>query len=137
MRAILFLSLALASAAGAAEQLQCPASVSIEKSAIAPPGWRVFSGRAPHTLQRVGMYDGDPNADASLVPDRVVEAARESRDEWRLPVARQEAAWVACFYAGTGMYLARPLDRGVSRCSARYLTTATGLRLGVTSLACD
>ncbi len=134
----LALSLALAMlGCAAAQTLPCPAALSIETSVNAPPGWKAFAGKAAHTLRQVGLYMGAPEAGASLVPDSVVDGARESRDQWQLAIARAETAWVACFYAGTDTFLARPLDRGVSRCSAHYLTSAGGVRLGVTRLSCE
>lgn len=137
MKRFLLLLLTFPVSVSAGQMLQCPSSIMIEKNAATPVGWRFFSDSSPNALERIGFFSGDPSEGASLVPDAAQTKGQESKDEWRFLIRADEVIWVGCYYSGTDAFLARQLDKGVSKCAVTYNTTKFGSRISVKGIYCD
>lgn len=126
--------LGLAGAAAAQERVSCPASLNVHMVAPEVPGWTMLrptgGGQA---LERIAVRLGGASGPA------VAQSAylREERGErktiiasWDLAELRRGGgrAWLVCFYAGTGIELARELPAGVRGCEYRVDYVADSLR---------
>lgn len=116
---------------------ECPRTLDVKYSAPVVPGWQIVESAEPHILERVGVFSGHPSERAALVPDSTLTRKSESKDIWNLPRPINEASWLACFYSGTSLIIARPLEQALSRCEVRYKATRTGLRLSVIAVQCS
>jgi hypothetical protein len=120
-----------------ADPIDCPSTLDVKSSANPPAGWQVANLSAVNALDRVGFYSGPPAERASLVPDRTQNKKGESQDTWLFSPNAPEAIWVACFYTGTTLIVAKEVEHGVKSCSVRYKTTRSGSRLSVIEGHCN
>ena len=116
--------------------LECPRTVEV-KSAVQPrPGWQLVVPVEPNVLERVGFFSGHPSARASLVPDKTQTGNGASNDIWNFLPAAPGEPWLACYYTGTSLVIAKPVAKQVRRCEVRYKATRAGSRLSVTAIRC-
>ena len=119
------------------QPIHCPATIDVKSSAGPPAGWQVINPAGISVLERIGFYSGPPSELASLVPDRTRDAEGTSQDIWTFPPGTGEAIWVACFYTGTALFIAKPVQRGIGSCGASYSTANSGSRLSVLEVHCE
>lgn len=129
--------LALSASCAAMQPIDCPANIDVRSSASPPPGWQVITPASAHSLERIGFYSGPPSEQASLVPDTTRDGAGKSQDIWTFPTGNEEATWVACYYTGTTMFIAKPVAHGLRNCSVSYATGRSGSRLQLTEAHCE
>jgi hypothetical protein len=111
----------VSSHAVAEDSTPCPSRIPVEQHLVgnAPDGWSNFDAKDAYPLVNVTFWRGPPDQRALLAP------SGERRNDTG-PVAIWTFAksdiddWVACEYAGTGVLLARPLDKTVERCTVQY-----------------
>lgn len=125
------LLLAAAAPAQAANDLQCPPSLTVQAQPDAPGGWSPYPGRDSHGLAGVTIVEGDratqmaAAAPATLAPDREVRRGRSIVQVWEFTGVRRQNVFLVCRYRDTQATLAADLPRHVRRCT---LTLATDIR---------
>lgn len=139
MKTFLFCALLLALSTGCAamQPIDCPAKLDVRSSASPPADWQVVTPARTRSLDRIGFYSGPPSGQVSLVPDSTTEGSGKSQDVWTFPSSTNEPLWVACFYTGTTLFIAKPVRRGMKRCSVSYATTRSGSRLRLADAHCQ
>ncbi|MDX1959664.1 MAG: STY0301 family protein [Leptospiraceae bacterium] len=118
------------------EKIECPSSIQVNKTSTAPSDWKFFSGSNSHLLARVGFYSGNPNEEASLVPDSTKTKKKESVDTWRFLSKKTHAIWIACYYIGVDSFLAKEIEDNIKVCHVNYKTNKLGTRLSVKGIFC-
>jgi hypothetical protein len=121
----------------APQTVECPSILDVKSSASPPAGWQVVSPSAGNALDRIGFYSGPPSEQASLVPDKTQNKKGESQDIWTFSTSAPEPLWAACFYTGTTLIIAKPLEQGVKSCEVHYKVTRSGSRLSVIKAHCE
>lgn len=122
---------------GNAEQITaCPQQLDMKSTAQVSSEWEVVESSVPNTLERIGFFSGHPADHASLVPDESKSGKGEAKEVWIFSPEEQEKIWLACFYTGTAMSIAKPLEKGLRQCQVSYKTTPTGSRLSVVGVRC-
>ena len=139
MKTFLFCAFLLALSTGfaAMQPIDCPATLAVTSAASPPGDWQVVTPTGTRSLDRVGFYSGPPSEQVSLAPDSTVEGGGKSLDVWTFSPSTDEPLWVACFYAGTTLFIAKPVPRGMKRCSVSYATTRSGSRLRLAEAHCQ
>ncbi len=114
----------------------CPAVFAIRQEIRTelPAGW---SGRTvdwPAPLSHVLFFDGDPKNQAGLAPGRTVRSGNDEVSVWPLEPLNptDRPTWLACEYAGTQLFLARPLPLSVKECRVYY-----GPKDAIRRIVCD
>jgi len=115
----------------------CPASLDVKNSVIAPAGWSVVEASGASALDRIGFSVGPATERAALVPDKTQNKKGESKDVWNFQPGAAETIWASCFYVGTTLSIARPMEQGVRRCEVRYRTVRSGARISVAEAHCE
>jgi hypothetical protein len=105
-----------------------PAPVSPAAASTCPPtltasqtlsggvaGWEPFEDDSPIQLMSVGVFDGHPREQASLVPDADTAAAGRRVAVWDLPDNGTRQYWLACYYDHSRIALTRMLAGDVKR----------------------
>lgn len=107
------------------QNVACPSTLGIKSSASPIPGWQVLEAQEPHVLDHLGVYFGNPSELASSVPQTLREKSGASRDIWTFDA--KDDMWIACFYSGTSLFIAKPLGPGHTRCEADYASASRTL----------
>ncbi|HLJ90501.1 MAG TPA: STY0301 family protein [Candidatus Angelobacter sp.] len=106
------------SASGFAQNLYCPATISVnQQMEQVPAGWKASNENMPHRLAYITFYDGPPEQRASLTSDSANKSG--TMETWRFQT-NSEGTWIACSYASTDVVLAQSLPEGTSECSISY-----------------
>lgn len=121
----------------ATHAVECPSMLDVKSSASPPAGWQVVGSSVGNALDRVGFYSGPPSEQASLVPDKTQNRKGESRDVWTFSPTAAETIWAACFYTGTTLFIAKPVEHSVKSCEVRYRATRAGSRVSVIEAHCE
>jgi hypothetical protein len=94
----------------------CPSDISVAQSLSAPAtGWDSFEDDTPTQLMSVGVFDGHPREQASLVPDSDTESAGRRVVVWQLAEKPARGYWLACYYDHSRIALTRMLPAGITR----------------------
>lgn len=119
-------------AAGAATELRCPPSLTVQAQPEAPGGWSPYPAKDLHSLAGATLVEGDraarmaeSAAPAPLPADRELRRARALIQAWEFPGPRREPVFLLCRYRNTQAALAIDLPRDTRRCT---LTLETDLR---------
>ncbi|QCN96315.1 hypothetical protein D3093_01390 [Azospirillum argentinense] len=137
LRALIFLTvLVTATAAPAlANEVRCPASLTVQAQPEAPGGWSPYPAKDQHAFAGVTLVEGDRAAQmaapapTALEPDRNLRRGRSDIRQWDFPAARRDNVFLICRYAGTQATLAIDLPRTVRRCQITEETDARGIVL--------
>jgi len=123
MRKFLILCGLLAGGAGGAlaQDLNCPASLEVQESPVAPlpEGWTPSTQAGSRYLAGVSFFDGEPGLQRSLAPQQDRPVGRDRVATWEFSTDA-EPIWMACRYQDSRVLLSRPLPQTVSRCQVRY-----------------
>jgi hypothetical protein len=101
-----------------AETPQCPSEISARQELASPQeGWRAQRRSGPHRHAHITLYDGVPEDQASLVPDRTLQVQGGELSTWNFGSSSTRGIWIECHYAGTSISLIRELPAGTKSCS--------------------
>jgi hypothetical protein len=123
IRAATALFLALTTSAQAAAPL-CPPVLAVSQTPAAPPGFSSYQdGNPPQpgaatarfSLQNIMISEGPPEQSGTLVPDQ----DDPDRQVWNIKTDGDQNPWISCVYAGTTLFLAKPLPKDVAACTWR------------------
>ena len=117
--AIGLVAIAVASAARAAAEVVCPDTIAVTQSATAAPNWQVRDSGDKPELERVTIYDGPPEEQASLKYDREITRKSEIAQFWNL-APNDRGYWLACGYTNTSKELYRKLPAITAICEVIY-----------------
>ena len=117
-----------------ANEVRCPASLTVQAQPEAPGGWSPYPAKDQHAFAGVALVDGDratqmAAAPAALEPDRSMRRGRSEIRQWDFPAARRDNVFLICRYNGTQATLAIDLPRTVRRCQITEETDARGMVL--------
>ncbi|KAA1053468.1 putative 16.3 kDa protein in trpG 5'region (ORF1) [Azospirillum argentinense] len=118
-----------------ADEVRCPASLTVQAQPEAPGGWSPYPAKDQHAFAGVTLVEGDwasqmaAPAPAALEPDRSLRRGRSEIRQWDFPAARRDNVFLICRYAGTQATLAIDLPRTVRRCQITEETDARGMVL--------
>ncbi|WP_188262240.1 STY0301 family protein [Azospirillum tabaci] len=122
-----------------ANEVRCPASLTVQAQPEAPGGWSPYPAKDQHAFAGVALVEGDraaqmtsptpPPAPAALEPDRSLRRGRSETRQWDFPAARRTNVFLICRYSGTQATLAIDLPRTVRRCQITEETDARGIVL--------
>jgi len=117
---VFFFSLRLS--AGEPQKVGCPDQVQVVDAQLAKPieGWNTTLDTTPHRLTSVTFFDGTPEEQASLVPDRESHTRTSKTAVWLLKGKPERAYWLGCYYSGTSLILSRALPSGLTECTITY-----------------
>ncbi len=101
-------AIAVASAMPAAAEVMCPDTIVVTKSATAIPDWQVRDSGDKPEMERVTIYDGPPDEQASLKYDREITRKSEIVQFWNL-TPNDHGYWLACGYTNISKELYRKL----------------------------
>jgi hypothetical protein len=118
-----FITIGLALVAGAtfltvgwaAAEVVCPDTIAVTQNAAATGEWQVRDSGEKPELERVTIYEGPPEQQASLKYDRVIKRKSEILQMWDLPPSK-EGYWLACGYSNTSKQLSRKLPAMTAIC---------------------
>ncbi|WP_227245141.1 STY0301 family protein [Paraburkholderia caribensis] len=104
-----------------ADTLACPSSIEVSQfvSQPVPEGWEVRTEPLGNNLAGVAFFDGDPKANASLIPVREERKNKNSVAIWEFK-ENTKPFWLACRYINTEIVLARPLPDRYRVCRVAY-----------------
>lgn len=106
--------------------LEVPPSVLVRQDLQATPaGWSAGLLDRPHVLACVTLYDGKPEAMASLVHDGETGAGPKRTLTWHLSASTPDGIWIECRYAGTSVVLRKRLPAGVRECAVTFNRVVT------------
>jgi hypothetical protein len=113
--------LVLAYASAHADELACPPSITVTEQLTSAVGseWSVRNSGTMHHRESVEFYDGDPNQNASIVPQREFRSGADYVAVWSFGTS-DVPIWFACRYLGTSLFLTRQLPRCYRECTDRY-----------------
>lgn len=114
MKKYIYLCVFCFSISGLAFEYRCPESVETTQSLVfTPEGWRSLSDKTKdiQPLERMTIFDGNPEEKASLVPDN--EGAQQDLT-WTNHTLK--GFWMACSYSQTTARLIREIPRTVKKC---------------------
>ena len=131
------LALLPALAWGATTTVVCPPTLTVQTPVDVPAGWEVMKGPSAVLLERVGLYAGHPSGMASLVPDKSQTRKGEAIDTWTFWPNAPDEPWLACFYGGQELMMARPLGQGTTRCDVHYRVSRSGTRQELLAVQCE
>jgi len=122
-----FIALELALVAGAifstagraAAEVVCPDTIAVTQNAAAPGEWQVRDSGEKPELERVTIYEGPPEQQASLKYDREIKRKSEIVQMWNLPPTK-EGYWLACGYSNTSKQLYRKLPAMTAICGVTF-----------------
>lgn len=99
----------------------CPRSLQVQQtpSDNVPPDWQVRGSNSSYPLDNVGFYEGPPELLVQQVPHRTQRRGKTLHSQWIFTPSTQQY-WVACEYFGTSAVATRPLDKGVTGCTAEH-----------------
>ncbi|OYD81755.1 STY0301 family protein [Azospirillum brasilense] len=118
-----------------ANEVRCPASLTVQAQPEAPGGWSPYPAKDQHAFAGVALVEGDRAAQltspapAALEPDRSLRRGRSETRQWDFPAARRTNVFLICRYSGTQATLAIDLPRTVRRCQITEETDARGMVL--------
>jgi hypothetical protein len=96
-------------------QVACPRNISVEQKAVAPNEWSVDYSKAPAALSSATIFEGPPEAQASLKYDDERTGKGEVIQTWELP-ASERGYWIVCGYTNTSAQLRRKLANDIRAC---------------------
>ena len=103
-------------ASNGAPSATCPPTVAVAQSlSVAAAGWESFEDDSPSQLMSVGVFNGHPLEQASLVPDSDTESAGRRVAVWQLAENGSRRYWLACYYDHSRIALARMLASDITR----------------------
>jgi hypothetical protein len=105
----------------AKDPVQCPPQLQVRQQLDAPvPGWSAAVDKLPNLLAGLTFFDGKPEDNASLAPDR--QARQNGKDVvvWNFGTDTSRPVYVACRYAWTTITLQRELPKEVRSCTITY-----------------
>ena len=137
LRTLILLTLLITATAGPAlaNEVRCPASLTVQAQPEAPGGWSPYPAKDQHAFAGVALVEGDRTAQmtspapTALEPDRSLRRGRSEIRQWDFPAARRDNVFLICRYAGTQATLAIDLPRTVRRCQITEETDARGMVL--------
>src|SRR6185369_15533332 len=105
----------------AADDIQCPALLTVEQTLSQPPAtWVVAHAPGQCRLASITFYEGPPQDMASLVYDKRTAHATTWEAVWNFAPQAQSGYWVSCTYEHTDITLTKQLPAGVTRCVVSY-----------------
>lgn len=117
--AALALLTVLAFAAAAADTQFCPAQVAVRQQLASPvAGWTASADKTPNALAGITFFDGKPEDEASLAPDKTSRQGGKDVAVWTFDAARP--VFLVCRYAWTNVTLQRELPKGLRGCTVTY-----------------
>ena len=114
-----------------AEELICPPTLEVRQalSSNAPMPWQARIDPSPHALAGITLFDGSPDQQASLVPDKDIPSGQRNRlATWTLG-SLGGALWLSCRYLDTAVTLERQLPTSYQTCQLLYGPGGTVIRL--------
>ncbi len=102
-----------------AAEVMCPDTIAVTESAAAVGEWQVRDSGEKPELERVTIYEGPPEQQASLKYDREIERKSEIVQTWNLPSSK-EGYWLACGYSNTSKQLYRKLPAMTATCGVTF-----------------
>lgn len=106
-------------AAPAAAVVMCPDSITATQNAVSVGEWQVRDSGEKPQLERVTIYEGPPEQQASLKYDREIKRKSEIVQTWNLPPSK-EGYWLACGYSNTSKQLYRKLPPVTAICGVTF-----------------
>lgn len=119
---------------------QCPSEISASQELASPQeGWRAQRRSGPHRHAHITLYDGVPEDQASLVPDRTLQVKGGELSTWNFGSSSTRRIWIECHYAGTSISLVRELPAGTKTCSVSSdpNTRSSDLRRRIRRIDCS
>jgi len=122
-----FMAIGLALVAGAifsaavpaAAVVMCPDTIAVTQNAAPAGEWQVRDSGEKPQLERVTIYVGPPEQQASLKYDREIKRKSEIVQTWNLPPSK-EGYWLACGYSNTSKQLYRKLPAMTAICGVTF-----------------
>jgi hypothetical protein len=103
----------------AAAVVMCPDTIAVNQNAAPAGEWQVRDSGEKPQLERVTIYDGPPEQQASLKYDREIKRKSEIVQTWNLPPSK-EGYWLACGYSNTSKQLYRKLPAMTATCGVTF-----------------
>jgi hypothetical protein len=105
----------------AKDLVQCPAQLQVRQQIGAPvPGWSAAVDKLPNLLAGLTFFDGKPEDNASLAPDKQTRQNGKDVAVWNFGADTNRPVYVACRYAWTTVTLQRELPKEVRSCTITY-----------------
>jgi|SRR5215469_5280535 len=105
----------------AKDPVQCPAELQIRQQIDAPvPGWSPAVDKLPNLLAGLTFFDGRPEDNASLAPDRQIRQNGNDVAVWNFGTDASRPVYAACRYARTTVTLQRQLPKEVRSFAIAY-----------------
>ncbi len=102
----------------------CPAQVTVRQQLASPvAGWTAAADKSPNALAGITFFDGRPEDEASLAPDKTSRQNGKDLAFWTFDAARP--VFLVCRYAWTNVTLQRELPKGVRGCTVTYNSRET------------
>jgi hypothetical protein len=96
----------------------CPPKVVTNQQLAAPlADWTVRPDGFPNQLAGITFFEGPPEQQASLAPDRET----KTQSTWYF----SKPSWIACHYSGTSLMLTRTLPKGTRSCAVTFQPDVT------------
>lgn len=106
-----------------ADAVVCPAAILATSTAPSSSDWEAVPGTGQHKLDNMRVFLGHPSEEVSLAPDESPKG-KPLVARWRLEINPKYEYWVACYYRGTPVVLAKQIDRKLSQCLIQYRRAA-------------
>ncbi len=137
-------SLALfATTAGYAQQKQtstpvvCPASITVEETAVPVAPWSVAPAKSQHSFERISVYNvGADGQEFDLAPDDQKEKGKKITQAWNVKDYRSLKVFMRCRYSDTSVVLLRELPPKVTTCTLQFTYVSGGIVPGESSMEC-
>ena len=107
--------------ANAAEPVQCPAQLQVRQQVAAPvTGWLAAADNLPNILAGITFFDGKPENNASLAPDKQTRLNGKDLAVWNFGEYRSRSVYISCRYAWTSVTLQREMPKEIRSCAVTF-----------------
>jgi hypothetical protein len=103
----------------AAAVVMCPDTIAVTQNASGAGEWEVRDSGEKPQLERVTIFEGPPEREASLKYDREIKRKSEIIQTWNLQPSK-EGYWLVCGYSNTSKQLDRKLPAMTATCEATF-----------------
>jgi hypothetical protein len=121
----------------AARPVVCPASIRVNESAEAVPGWTTSGSTTQHRFERISVYNGNAGGqEFELAPDDQKQQGSRITQSWMLKGYRTMNIFLRCRYHDSSVVLLRDLPPEIGSCTLRFTIGGKGEIVGESAMEC-